>query len=79
MHQQCGAKLGPIFDCVVEMISRMTNQAFNAGKETNESRVNSQGNPTVYLAALIDYLEFPEQLRIFSDCNGLWGKAILVT
>ncbi len=45
-----------------EMTSRMTSQAFTAGKETYESRVNSLANPTVYLGALIDYLAIPEQL-----------------
>lgn len=56
-----------LFDRVVaminqEMTSRMTCQAFTAGKETYESRVKSLANPTVYLGALIEYLEIPEQL-----------------
>ncbi|MFI3185484.1 MAG: hypothetical protein QX198_05835 [Methylococcaceae bacterium] len=56
-----------LFDRVVaminqEMTARMTSQAFTASKETYESRVKSLANPTVYLGALIEYLEIPEQL-----------------
>lgn len=45
-----------------EMVSRMTDQVFNTGDDSYESRVKSLANPDVYLNTLLEYLEVPAKL-----------------
>jgi hypothetical protein len=45
-----------------EMTSRMTNQLFNSGDNSYESRVKSLANPDVYLNTMIEYLVVPVKL-----------------